>query len=187
MSFQDQGSKSLAPVARSPEVQANKQAELFVDVYYSTYDSASRPKKLPELYRFDARIVWNGNAISGPASLREALLTTMSYTKHEILSFNAHVIPGSTLQPLVLPTISITVSGQLMTSSTRFPSNFRMPDQKDIPSNLIQANSQEDLNRLPRVFSQNFILAPSPQATEPNPSPSISNYLIIADCFRFVG
>jgi len=175
------------PSGRLVEIRANKNAELFVDAYYSVYDSSTRSTKLPEFYRPDARIVWNGNAIAGLPAFSSTLLSQLSYSKHEVQSFDAHVIPGSIIAPAVLPTISISISGQVIFSAQPFPSNFRMPDPKDISPDQNPADAQQALDGLPRVFSQTLILAPSPSATESNNAVAISNYAIVADCFRFVG
>ncbi|POW17338.1 hypothetical protein PSTT_00574 [Puccinia striiformis] len=128
----NQTDRGSAPSARAIEIRANKHAELFVDAYYSVYDSSTRTNKLPEFYRPDARIVWNGNAIAGLPAFSSTLLSQLSYSKHEVQSFDAHAIPGSVIAPSVLPTITITISGQVIFSAQPFPSNFRMPDPKDI-------------------------------------------------------
>ncbi|PLW30739.1 hypothetical protein PCANC_01540 [Puccinia coronata f. sp. avenae] len=176
-----------APSARSIEIRANKNAELFVDAYYSVYDSSTRSTKLPEFYHPDARIVWNGNAIAGLPAFSSTLLSQLSYSKHEVQSFDAHAVPGSIIAPSVLPTISISISGQVIFSAQPFPSNFRMPDPKDISPKQNPVDAQQALDGLPRVFSQTLILAPSPSAIESNQPIAISNYAIVADCFRFVG
>ncbi|KAH9466539.1 hypothetical protein MJO28_000875 [Puccinia striiformis f. sp. tritici] len=183
----NQTDRGSAPSARAIEIRANKHAELFVDAYYSVYDSSTRTNKLPEFYRPDARIVWNGNAIAGLPAFSSTLLSQLSYSKHEVQSFDAHAIPGSVIAPSVLPTITITISGQVIFSAQPFPSNFRMPDPKDISPKQNPADAQQALDGLPRVFSQTLILAPSPTPSESSQPISISNYAIVADCFRFVG
>ncbi|EFP83445.2 hypothetical protein PGT21_027203 [Puccinia graminis f. sp. tritici] len=187
MNHTDHQKRAVVPSARSVEIRANKHAELFVDAYYSVYDSSTRSSKLPEFYRPDARIVWNGNAISGLPAFSATLLSQLSYSKHEVQSFDAHAIPGSIIAPSVLPTISISISGQVIFSAQPFPSNFRMPDPKDISPKQNPADAQQALDGLPRVFSQTLILAPSPAANESSQPVSISNYAVVADCFRFVG
>lgn len=175
------------PSTRSLEVRANKHAELFVDAYYSIYDSPNRTNKLPEFYRPDARIVWNGNVIVGLPAFSTTLLSQLSFSKHDIQSFDAHAIPGSIVPPSTLPSISLNITGQVIFSAQPFPPTFRMPDPKDISPLQNPADAQQALNGLPRVFSQTLILAPAPSVEESNQAVSISNYAIIADCFRFVG
>ncbi|MBW0506254.1 hypothetical protein O181_045969 [Austropuccinia psidii MF-1] len=188
-SNQPKSSNVISTNPRALEIRANRHAELFVEAYYSIYDSKSRVNKLVEFYRSDARIVWNGNAISNLTIFSSSLLSQLSFSKHEIQSFDAHAIPGSIVPPSILPTLSITVTGQVLFSSQPFPSTFKMPDAKDISPNQNPVNLKDALNGLPRVFSQTFILIPSNNnlASEPNTSALVSNYSIIADCFRFVG
>ncbi|KAG0149410.1 hypothetical protein CROQUDRAFT_653716 [Cronartium quercuum f. sp. fusiforme G11] len=164
---------------RAIEQKANKHAEVFVDAYYLTYDSPSRSKKLLDLYRADARIVWNGNAIAGPSQLSTVLLAQLPFSKHEVQSFDAHVIPGT---PDRLPTLSINITGQVIFSAQPFRPSFKMPDSKLYTANQNPTDAEIALNGLPRVFSQSLILVPKPDAAE-----AASSYVIVADCFRFVG
>lgn len=158
---------------------ANKSAESFVNNYYATYDSINRSTNLPKLYHSDARIVWNGNAISGIQSLSNQLLNQLPYSKHEIQSYDCHIISASQPQSIdSSPTLSITITGQLIYSSTQFPSNYKIPDSFKSPST--SNHNEAKLDGLPRIFSQSFILI----SLTSNGS---STYSILADSFRFVG
>ncbi|KAH9823987.1 hypothetical protein DFH28DRAFT_230767 [Melampsora americana] len=163
---------------------ANKSAETFVNHYYATYDSLNRSTNLPKLYHSDARIVWNGNAIIGIQSLSNQLLNQLPFSKHEIQSYDCHLISPSQPQSIdSSPTLSITITGQLIYSSNQFPTNYKIPDFYKLPhhSNSNESNSlNSKLDGLPRIFSQSFILI----SVSSNNS---SNYQILADSFRFVG
>ncbi|EGG11636.1 uncharacterized protein MELLADRAFT_91004 [Melampsora larici-populina 98AG31] len=163
---------------------ANRSAELFVNNYYSTYDSINRSTNLPKLYHSDARIVWNGNAISGIQSLSNQLINQLPFTKHEIQSYDCHLISASQAQsPDSSPTLSITITGQLIYASTSFPSTYIIPDYFKSSSSSNQKNNlDEKLDGLPRIFSQSFILV-----SVKNLENGSDNYQILADSFRFVG
>ncbi|KAI9429864.1 NTF2-like protein [Lactarius indigo] len=74
---------------------ATRAADHFTRLYYSAYDSSTRVDDLPNFYRPNSAVSWNGNPYEGSQG-------------HEVLSFDCHPIPGS--QP---PSLLITVSGNV--------------------------------------------------------------------------
>ncbi|POW14072.1 hypothetical protein PSHT_07510, partial [Puccinia striiformis] len=175
----NQTDRGSAPSARAIEIRANKHAELFVDAYYSVYDSSTRTTSF--LNSTAPMLGSSGMATRLPDCL----------PSHRPYCLNSRIpsmksnrsMPTPSQHPSVLPTITITISGQVIFSAQPFPSNFRMPDPKDISPKQNPADAQQALDGLPRVFSQTLILAPSPTPSESSQPISISNYAIVADCF----
>ena len=82
----------LQPVSCSIEI-ATRAADHFTRLYYSTYDSPTRVDDLPNFYRPNAALTWNGKPFEGTDGVRE-LLIGIPATKHEVQSFDCHPIPG---------------------------------------------------------------------------------------------
>lgn len=88
---------SLSPsltIHRSIEI-ATRAAENFTRLYYSTYDSPTRFDDIPNFYRPNSALTWNGKPFEGTDGMRE-LLVGIPTTKHEVQSFDCHPIPGPT-------------------------------------------------------------------------------------------
>ena len=88
------------PCLNSPEVAFNsieiatRAADHFTRLYYSTYDSSTRVDDLPNFYRPNSAVSWNGNPYEGSQGLRD-LVAKMPKTQHEVQSFDCHPIPGA--------------------------------------------------------------------------------------------
>ncbi|KAI0654456.1 NTF2-like protein [Cubamyces menziesii] len=145
---------------------ATRAADTFTRLYYSTYDSPTRVDDLPNFYRANSALTWNGRPFEGIEGVRE-LVSGIPATKHEIQSFDCHPIPGS--QP---PSLLVTVSG-IVTHGKGPAGN---------PANT----PRHEVEGHPRVFSQTFVLAPDPNAP-PTKSGEVAKYYITADALRFVG
>ncbi|KAI0076054.1 NTF2-like protein [Panus rudis PR-1116 ss-1] len=145
---------------------ANRAADQFTRLYYSTYDSPTRVDDLPAFYRASSSLTWNGNPYQGAEGVRE-LLSKMPVTKHEIQSFDCHPIPGS--QP---PSLLVTVSGTVIHG--RGPAG----NPANTPSKSVDGQ--------PRVFSQTFMLVPDPTAPQTKAG-EVAKYYVNADTMRFVG
>lgn len=72
---------------------ATRAADHFTRLYYSTYDSSTRIDDLPNFYRSNSALTWNGTPYEGIEGVRD-LITRMPKTKHEVQSFDCHPIPG---------------------------------------------------------------------------------------------
>ncbi|KAF8899101.1 hypothetical protein BD779DRAFT_1487011 [Infundibulicybe gibba] len=86
---------------------ANRAADQFTKLYYSSYDASTRLINIPQFYRPSSSLTWNGKPYQGVDGLKE-LIEKMPMTKHEVVSFDCHPIPGT--QP---PSLLITVSGNV--------------------------------------------------------------------------
>lgn len=72
---------------------ATRAAENFTRLYYTTYDSPTRVDDLPNYYRANSALTWNGRPFEGVEGVRE-LVSGIPATKHEVQSFDCHPIPG---------------------------------------------------------------------------------------------
>ena len=72
---------------------ATRAADHFTRLYYSTYDSSTRVDDLPNFYRANSAVNWNGNPYEGSQGVRDLILK-MPKTQHEVQSFDCHPIPG---------------------------------------------------------------------------------------------
>ncbi|KAI0003826.1 NTF2-like protein [Russula compacta] len=144
---------------------ATRAADHFTRLYYSTYDSSTRVDDLPNFYRPNSAVSWNGNPYEGSQGVRD-LIAKMPKTQHEVQSFDCHPIPGS--QP---PSLLVTVSGNV-THGGGPGANPPLTHKKTIEGH-------------PRVFSQTFMLVPD--NTAPPKVGEVAKYYIIADTMRFVG
>ena len=72
---------------------ATRAADHFTRLYYSAYDSSTRVDDLPNFYRPNSAVSWNGNPYEGAQGVRE-LIAKMPKTQHEVQSFDCHPIPG---------------------------------------------------------------------------------------------
>ncbi|EIM92918.1 NTF2-like protein [Stereum hirsutum FP-91666 SS1] len=144
---------------------ATRAADHFTRLYYSTYDSSTRIDDLPNFYRSNSALTWNGTPYEGIEGVRD-LITRMPKTKHEVQSFDCHPIPGS--QP---PSLLITVSG------TVTHGGGPAANPASTPAKSIEGH--------PRVFSQTFMLVPD--ATAVAAAGEVAKYYINADSLRFVG
>jgi NTF2-related export protein 1/2 len=162
---------------------ATRAADHFTRLYYSAYDSSTRIDDLPNFYRPNSAVSWNGNPYEGSQGVRD-LISKMPKTQHEVQSFDCHPIPGawhpaisSTLSLLTVetgsqpPSLLITVSGNV-THGSGPGANPAMTPKKNIEGH-------------PRVFSQTFMLVPD--NTSPPKVGEVAKYYIIADTMRFVG
>ncbi|KAI0320070.1 NTF2-like protein [Amylostereum chailletii] len=144
---------------------ATRAADHFTRLYYSAYDSSTRINDLPNFYRPNSAISWNGNPYAGADGVRD-LISKMPKSKHEVLSFDCHPIPGS--QP---PSLLVTVSGNVVHGQG--PAG----NPASTPKNNIEGH--------PRVFTQTFMLAPDSTVTLK--TGEVAKYYISADTMRFVG
>ncbi|KAI9508348.1 NTF2-like protein, partial [Russula earlei] len=144
---------------------ATRAADHFTRLYYSAYDSPTRVDDLPNFYRANSAVNWNGNPYEGAQGVRE-LISKTPKTQHEVQSFDCHPIPG--VQP---PSLLITVSGNV----THGGGPLANP-----PS-----THKKNIEGHPRVFSQTFMLVPD--NTAPPKIGELAKYYIIADTMRFVG
>jgi NTF2-related export protein 1/2 len=107
----------------------------------------------------------------------------MPKTKHEVLSFDCHPIPGryalslsgSIIQPVYLgtqpPSLLVTVSGNVT--------------HGEGPTGNPASTPAKNTEGHPRVFTQTFMLAPDSTVTlKPG---EVAKYYILADTLRFVG
>ncbi|KAF8265778.1 NTF2-like protein [Lactarius quietus] len=144
---------------------ATRAADHFTRLYYSAYDSPTRVEDLPNFYRPNSAVSWNGNPYEGTQGVRD-LIAKMPKTQHEVLSFDCHPIPGS--QP---PSLLITVSGNVTHGGG--------------PNANPASTHKKNIEGHPRVFSQTFMLVPD--TTAPPKVGEVAKYYIIADTMRFVG
>ncbi|KAH9965143.1 NTF2-like protein [Lactifluus volemus] len=144
---------------------ATRAADHFTRLYYSAYDSSTRVDDLPNFYRPNSAVSWNGNPYEGSQGVRD-LIAKMPKTQHEVQSFDCHPIPGS--QP---PSLLITVSGNVIHGGG--------------PSANPPLTHKKNIEGHPRVFSQTFMLVPD--TTAPTKVGEVAKYYIIADTMRFVG
>ncbi|KAH8992450.1 NTF2-like protein [Lactarius hengduanensis] len=144
---------------------ATRAADHFTRLYYSAYDSSTRVDDLPNFYRPNSAVSWNGNPYEGSQGVRD-LIAIMPKTQHEVLSFDCHPIPGN--QP---PSLLITVSGNVT--------------HGEGPSANPASTPKKNIEGFPRVFSQTFMLVPD--TTAPPKVGEVAKYYIIADTMRFVG
>ena len=72
---------------------ATQAADHFQRLYYMAYDSDTRVDEVSKFYRPNSSISWNGNPYAGADGVRQ-LLIGMPKTKHDVLSFDCHPIPG---------------------------------------------------------------------------------------------
>ncbi|KAF5366928.1 hypothetical protein D9757_010846 [Collybiopsis confluens] len=142
---------------------ATRAADKFTQLYYTTYDSASRLADLPNFYRPSSSLTWNGNPLQGADGVRQ-LIENMPPTKHEMQSFDCHPIPGSSP-----PSLLVTVSGTVIHG-------------KPLPS----GQRSKTIDGQARVFSQTFMLVPD-SAAAPSLPGEPAKYYIGADALRFVG
>ncbi|KAH9849196.1 NTF2-like protein [Lenzites betulinus] len=157
---------STSTLTTNDIVIATRAAENFTRLYYTTYDSPTRISDLPNFYRPNSALTWNGRPFEGVEGVRE-LVSGIPVTKHEVQSFDCHPIPGS--QP---PSLLVTASGTVIHG--KGPAG----NPPKTPRNVVHGH--------PRVFSQTFVLAPDPNAP-PTKSGEVAKYYITADAFRFVG
>ncbi|KAF9015715.1 hypothetical protein BDQ17DRAFT_1341519 [Cyathus striatus] len=157
---------SLAPLTPNDIDIATRAADHFTRIYYTTYDSDTRLSDLPQFYRQNSSLTWNGKPFQGADGLRQ-LIEKMPVTKHDVQSFDCHPIPGT--QP---PSLLITVSGSV--THGRGPAG----NPPNTHSRAIDGH--------PRVFSQTFILVPDPAAPPTKPG-EVAKYYVGADALRFVG
>ncbi|KAI0032144.1 NTF2-like protein [Vararia minispora EC-137] len=144
---------------------ATRAADHFQRLYYTAYDSSTRVDDLPNFYRPNSAISWNGNPYAGAEGMRQ-LVMGMPKTKHDVLSFDCHPIPGT--QP---PSLLVTVSGNVTHGEGPVGNPVSTP--------------AKNIEGHPRVFSQTFMLAPDSTVTlKPG---EVAKYYIIADALRFVG
>lgn len=73
---------------------ANRAAEQFTRVYYDSYDSDTRLADVPNFYRENSSLTWNGTLYHGTGGVKQ-LLENMPPTKHEKQSYDCHPIPGA--------------------------------------------------------------------------------------------
>ncbi|KIK70607.1 hypothetical protein GYMLUDRAFT_32652 [Collybiopsis luxurians FD-317 M1] len=142
---------------------ATRAADKFTQLYYTTYDSASRLADLPNFYRSGSSLTWNGTPLQGADGVRQ-LIENMPPTKHEMQSFDCHPIPGSSP-----PSLLVTVSGTVIHG-------------KQLP----QGQRPRTIEGQARVFSQTFMLVPDSTAAPSQPGEP-AKYYIGADALRFVG
>jgi hypothetical protein len=72
---------------------ATRAADHFTRLYYSAYDSSTRVDDLPNFYRPNSAVSWNGNPYEGSQGVRD-LIAKMPKSQHEVQSFDCHPIPG---------------------------------------------------------------------------------------------
>jgi hypothetical protein len=72
---------------------STRAADHFTRLYYSAYDSSTRVDDLPNFYRPNSAVSWNGNPHEGSQGVRD-LISKMPKTLHEVQSFDCHPIPG---------------------------------------------------------------------------------------------
>jgi Nuclear transport factor 2 (NTF2) domain len=72
---------------------STRAADHFTRLYYSAYDSSTRVDDLPNFYRPNSAVSWNGNPYEGSQGVRD-LMAKMPKTQHEVQSFDCHPIPG---------------------------------------------------------------------------------------------
>ena len=89
------GADHRSRLRRSIEI-ATRAADHFTRLYYTTYDSATRIDDLPNFYRPNSSLTWNGKPFEGVDGVRE-LIAGIPATKHDVQSFDCHPIPGSHL------------------------------------------------------------------------------------------
>src|SRR6266404_7511808 len=144
--------------ANSIEI-ATRAADHFTRLYYSAYDSPTRVDDLPNFYRPNSAVSWNGNPYEGSQGVRD-LIAQMPKTQHEVLSFDCHPIPGESItitpffrtshSPLIKgsqpPSLLITVSGNVTHGGG--------------PSANPASTHKKNIEGHPRVFSQTFMLVP---------------------------
>ncbi|KAH6917061.1 hypothetical protein BKA70DRAFT_1251272 [Coprinopsis sp. MPI-PUGE-AT-0042] len=145
---------------------ATRAADNFTRVYYSTYDSDTRLSDLPQYYRPNSSLTWNGTPFQGMDGLKQ-LIENMPPTKHEVNSFDCHPITGS--QP---PSLLVTVSGTVTHGKG--------------PAGNPPTTHHKNIEGHPRVFSQTFMLVPDPSAPPSKPG-EVAIYYVGADALRFVG
>jgi hypothetical protein len=86
---------TLAQVGPSFSIEiATRAADHFTRLYYSAYDSSTRIDDLPNFYRPNSAVSWNGNPYEGSQGVRD-LISKMPKTLHEVQSFDCHPIPGA--------------------------------------------------------------------------------------------
>ncbi|GJE89516.1 nuclear transport factor 2 family protein [Phanerochaete sordida] len=145
---------------------AVRAADHFTRLYYKTYDSSTRVDDLPNFYRPNSALTWNGTPYQGAEGVRE-LISKMPPTSHEVQSFDCHPIPGS--QP---PSLFITVSGNVTHGKG--------------PAGNPASTPNKSIDGHPRVFAQTFMLVPDSTAAKAAPG-EVAKYYINADAMRFVG
>jgi NTF2-related export protein 1/2 len=151
-------------------------------LYYTAHDSTTRIDDLPNFYRPNSAVSWNGNPYAGADGVRQ-LMMGMPKTKHDVLSFDCHPIPGALYPPHRIatpvhcasgtqpPSLLVTVSGNVT--------------HGDGPTGNPASAPVKTIEGHPRVFSQTFMLAPDSSVTlKPG---EVAKYYIIADAMRFVG
>ena len=89
---------SVALLFNSIEI-ATRAADHFTRIYYTAYDSDTRLADLPQFYRPNSSLTWNGKPFQGTDGLIQ-LVSKMPATKHEVQSFDCHPIPGWNCQPI---------------------------------------------------------------------------------------
>ncbi|KAG7099689.1 hypothetical protein E1B28_001511 [Marasmius oreades] len=161
------GSPPSAGLTRDDITIATRAADSFIKLYYTAYDSSTRLSDLPNFYRPTSSITWNGNPLQGSDGVKR-LIEKMPPTKHEMLSFDCHPIPGSTP-----PSLFVNVSG-----------NVTHGRQHPPPTSQARSNTRS-VDGHPRVFSQIFMLVPDPNVP-PNPGEG-TKYYVSVDALRFVG
>ncbi|KDR85686.1 hypothetical protein GALMADRAFT_234700 [Galerina marginata CBS 339.88] len=145
---------------------ATRAADHFTRIYYAAYDSDTRLADLPQFYRPNSSLTWNGKPFQGTEGLKE-LVAKMPPTQHEVQSFDCHPIPGA--QP---PSLLISVSGNVTHG------RGQAGNPPDTPIRSVEGH--------PRVFSQTFILVPDPTAPPSKPG-EVAKYYVGSDALRFVG
>ncbi|KAF9270688.1 NTF2-like protein [Marasmius fiardii PR-910] len=161
------GSAPSAALTRDDIAIATRAADSFIKLYYTAYDSSTRLTDLPNFYRSTSSITWNGNPLQGSDGVKQ-LIEKMPPTKHEMLSFDCHPIPGSTP-----PSLLVNVSGSVIHGRQHPP-----------PANQGRGNTRS-VDGLSRIFSQIFMLVPDPNVP-PNPGEG-TKYYVSVDALRFVG
>jgi NTF2-related export protein 1/2 len=162
---------------------ATRAADHFTRLYYSAYDSSTRVDDLPNFYRPNSAVSWNGNPYEGAQGVRD-LVAKMPKTQHEVQSFDCHPIPGGLTHgyapagPLLTqetgsqpPSLLITVSGNVTHGGG--------------PGANPPSTHKKVIEGHPRVFSQTFMLVPDNTAA--TKVGEVAKYYIIADTMRFVG
>ncbi|RDB28838.1 NTF2-related export protein 1 [Hypsizygus marmoreus] len=156
----------IVPITSSDVEIATRAADHFTRIYYTTYDSDTRLNDLPQFYRPNSSLTWNGKPFQGVEGVRQ-LIEKMPSTKHEVLSFDCHPIPGTSP-----PSLMVTVSGNVTHGRG--------------PAGNPPTTSSRNPEGQPRVFSQTFLLVPDPAAPATKPG-ELAKYYVSADALRFVG
>ncbi|THH16646.1 hypothetical protein EW146_g4028 [Bondarzewia mesenterica] len=182
-------------------------ADHFTRLYYTAYDSPTRVDDLPNFYRPNSALTWNGTPFEGAQGVR-ALLRDMPKTKHEVQSFDCHPIPGAfvvpfplpfthhlcsfyppSLFPILIPSIVVVVVVAIYKTGSQPP--FLLVTVSGTvthgggPTANPTSAPPKTIEGHPRVFAQTFMLVPDAAAT--TKVGEVAKYYISADALRFVG